>query len=138
MPVNYIDNWHFTWNFPKQNENSRLLGKQCYQIMWRHDGYQNNKGKFMWIGISHEISPITEICCSFIVGGEISCEMAFNIKFPQDVLVQNINYSKVTKRLNTSIKDASVQKIQILASLAGVGRTGWQVHSWKRANVSIL
>ena len=43
----------------------------------------------MWIGISHEISPITEICCSFIVGGEISFEMAF----PQDVLVQDINYS---------------------------------------------
>ena len=95
MPDNYIGNWHFTWNFPKKNENSRLSGKQCYQIMWRHDGYQNNKGKFMWIGISHEISPITEICCSFIVGGEISCEIAFNIKFPQDVLVQAIIVPKL-------------------------------------------
>ena len=33
-------------------------------------------------------------------------------------------FGKMTQRLDTSIKDAPVQKIQILASLAGVGRTG--------------
>ena len=31
-----------------------------------------------------------------------------------------------------------MQKIQILASLAGIGKTGWQVHSWKSANLISL
>ena len=61
-----------------------------------------------------------------------------NCKFAAQVSSTFIEIFKVTQTLNTSIKDAPVQEIQILASLAGVGRTGCQVHSWKIANLSIL